>query len=261
MLPRVFLLLIVLSVIACGIRQLYLALWSFPALRPDEMEGAEPALPRDDEELASGAFLHRILTEGFCHEREAWALEQARSVADRLQPDRPPEARLHVEVLWTAEVNAFTAPGRWVYLSRRLMERCMYEDAVAMVVAHEIAHHDLGHLDGASPLVWMARQRLHGPEHEAKADAHGFNLCLAAGYDPWRALHLFDVLEAHALDVGARSAVFGPESAIDAALADAPEWKVELLRWLHARRTGYLPLRERKAALANAYLAAAAECT
>ncbi|HEX8670831.1 MAG TPA: hypothetical protein VF710_03040 [Longimicrobium sp.] len=136
----------------------------------------------------------------------------------------------------------------------------MYEDAVAMMVAHEIAHHDLGHLDSASPLMWMVRRRLHGPEHEAEADAHGFNLCLAAGYDPWRAFHLFDVLEAHALDVGALSAVFGPENAIAAALADAPEWKVELLRWLHARRTGYLPLRERKAALADAYEAATAEC-
>lgn len=257
MLPRVFLVLIVLAVIACGVRQMYLALW-MPALRRDELEGAEPAVPRDDEELESGAFLHRILTEGFCHEREPWALEQARSVAERLQAGRPPEERLHVEVLWTAEVNAFTAPGRWVYLSRRLMERCLYEDAVAMVVAHEIAHHDLGHLDGVSPLLWMARQRLHGPEDEAQADAHGFNLCLAAGYDPWRALHLFDVLEAHALDVGARSAVFGPEKVIDAALADEPEWKIELLRWVHTRRTGYLPLRERKAALAEAYEAAIA---
>jgi predicted Zn-dependent protease len=260
MLPRVVLLLIVLAAIACAVRQMYLALWSLPALRPDEMEGAEPAVPRDDEEVESGAFLHRILTEGFCHEREAWALEQARSVADRLQAERPPEERFRVEILWTAEVTAFTAPGRWVYLSRRLLERCLYEDAVAMVVAHEIAHHDLGHLDGVSPLMWMARQRLRGAEDEAQADAHGFNLCLAAGYDPWRALHLFDVLEAHALDVGARSAVFGPEQAMDAALAGEPEWKVELLRWVHTRRTGYLPLRERKEALARAYRAAA-ECT
>jgi predicted Zn-dependent protease len=258
MLPRVILLLLVLALVACALRQLFRALWSFPALRPDQMEGAEPPAPRDDAERESGAFLHRILTEGYCHEREPWALEQARRVADRLQAGRPEGERFRVEVLWTSEVTAFTGPGRWIYLSRRLMERCLHEDAVAMVVAHEIAHHDMGHLDAGSPLRWMVSHRMHGPEYEMEADAHGLNLCLAAGYDAWRCLHLFDVLEAHALDFGARSAVFGPENAMDAELAGEADWKVELRRWLHERRTGYPPIRERKAALARAYEAAVA---
>lgn len=253
MLSPAGLVLVIVAVILYGLWRLSDELIVLPRMRADELDGAVLQEPTEEEERVPGAFLHRILTDGFVYERDPWAREMAARVADRLQAGRPAEERFVVEVLWAQDFGAFTTPGRWVYLSRRLMERCVHEDAVAMVVAHEIAHHDMGHMDVSSPLAWLAGQKLHGPEWEAQADAHGFNLCLAAGYDPYRCLHLFDVIEEYALDVGDRDIVFGPERVFDREMEGEAAWKVEMLRWLHARRRGYAPLRERKAVLARAY--------
>jgi len=42
--------------------------------------------------------------------------------------------------------DAFTAPGRYIYVTGRLMEYCPGEASLAFTIAHELAHHDLGHL-------------------------------------------------------------------------------------------------------------------
>jgi predicted Zn-dependent protease len=144
------------------------------------------------------------------------------------------------DVLWVREIIAFTLPGRYVYVSRRLLERCASDDPVAFALAHEIAHHELGHshgIDEAATAVprgvpgiragrvalvvaaLLIERRVHGPEKEADADARALEMCIAAGYDGERCIHLFDILE-----------------------ADARIWAWERLR-------GYLPIRERKARL------------
>jgi predicted Zn-dependent protease len=123
-------------------------------------------------------------------------------------------------VVWTDEHTAFTAPGRTIYISRRLLERLADDDATAFVVAHEIAHHQLGHLP--EPLTALRHVPLHAalrilrglvvrPEREREADLVGIQSCVDAGYDPDRCVaalaHLSNVL----YDYGDVDGVLGSE--------------------------------------------------
>ena len=134
----------------------------------------------------------------------------------------------------------------------------------AMVIAHEIAHHDLGHLDGVpgwlrlpseldfvlSGLYRAALMRIHGPEKECQADRYGLDLCLAAGYDGCRCIEVFDVLEKYALDRGYLEAAYGPDDSDDELAADA-SWRTRMRIWLYQRKRGYLPIRDRRQALSE----------
>ena len=71
-----------------------------------------------------GEWLHDHICEAVHFETEAWAIERIQRVQDRLQAGRPESERLIVEIPWLEEVTAFTAPGRYIYFSRRLYERC-----------------------------------------------------------------------------------------------------------------------------------------
>jgi predicted Zn-dependent protease len=157
---------------------------------------------------------------------------------------------------------AFTAPGRYIFFSRRLYERCATDDQVALVVAHEIAHHDLGHINlfagwahkiigfpGATLFAFAfhaLERRLYGPETECDADRHGMDLCLAAGYDGKRALELFDILERHALDLGDYDIVYGPDEESDDELDEDASWMTKAQIWAWQRKRGYLPIRDRR---------------
>ncbi|MBI2438612.1 MAG: M48 family metalloprotease [Lentisphaerae bacterium] len=46
----------------------------------------------------------------------------------------------HFLVMETEEVNAFSAPGGLIFISRGMLRCCRSEDALAAVLAHEIAH-------------------------------------------------------------------------------------------------------------------------
>jgi predicted Zn-dependent protease len=265
--PRVLLLVAVLALVAFALRSM------FRAIADLRLNGVERALDGDEpqvpDELAAAdddagfAWIHERLVDAYAAESEHWALEQVRRIDARLQADVPEAERLETLVLWIPEANAFTMPGRHVYLGRKLMERMPGDEPVALVVAHEMAHHHLGHLDAPAALL----SRLPGPlqaiatdlvasswfmsnaEREAETDAHALNLCLAAGYDGRLCLKAFDVMEEKALDWGDTEAVFGPDAAIEAALADDPEWMVRAREWLLERRRGYPAIRERKARL------------
>jgi predicted Zn-dependent protease len=218
-------------------------------------------------------WLRKELIEEFGPEKEPvpWAQDQVSRIMKRLSAVRPLAApKIEAEVLWVREVTAFTVPGHYVYISRRLIERCASDDPVAFVLAHEIAHHDLGHLHGldaiaaalpreipgfatgrAALLVALAliERHVHGPEHEAAADARGLEMCVAAGYNGHHCLQLLDVLESDALDKGDLDGVFGLEDAIDPAHHGAMAWLTDAREWVHERLRGYLPIRERKARL------------
>ena len=51
----------------------------------------------------------------------------------------------HFLVLDSNEINAFAAPGGLIFITRGLLRCCKNEDAVAAVLAHEIAHVQLRH--------------------------------------------------------------------------------------------------------------------
>ena len=209
-----------------------------------------------------GEWLHTQYHEAVSFETESWAIDRINRVEGRLQATRPEAERLIVEIPWLDEVTAFTAPGRYVYFSRRLYERCATDEEVALVIAHEIAHHDLGHvrlfaswapkitsLPGATLFAFAfhaLERRLYGPETECDADRHGLDLCLAAGYDGGRCLEIFDILEQRALDMGDYDMVYGPDEESDDELDENASWKTKAHIWAWQRGRGYLPIRDRR---------------
>jgi hypothetical protein len=277
--PEVVLLLAILVLVAFALRSMLRAVADLRLAGIERVLDGEELDPDIPETLAGAdrfAWIHQRLVDAYAAEGEGWALDQVRRIDARLQADVPEAERLETLVLWIPEANAFTFPGRYVYLGRKLMERARGDEPLAFIVAHEMAHHHLGHTghtvalldrlpealqDLAADLVasrWFATNA----EREAETDAHALNLCLAVGYDPRRCLKAFDLLEENALDWGDRQAVFGPDAAIEAAVAGDPEWMVRAREWLYERRSGYPALRERKArllaALEEAEAAAAA---
>lgn len=105
-----------------------------------------------------------------------------------------PAAPLVPIVLWSPLYGAWTLPGRYLYITSELQQTLQSDDAVAFVLAHEMAHHDLGHVAAATaepgdearsiltrlrkrlvgyPSIWERKQRLLlgiAPE-QADADA------------------------------------------------------------------------------------------
>jgi len=58
-----------------------------------------------------------------------------------LSSDRPETFRgYHFVIMDTDEINAFSAPGGFVMVSRGLLRCCRNEDALAAVLAHEVGH-------------------------------------------------------------------------------------------------------------------------
>jgi len=215
-----------------------------------------------------GDWLFRELSTHFHLETEAWAVDRAARVTERLTPHRNAGKGgrpLEIVIPWIHPLVAFTAPGRYIFFGRRLYERCPDDETTAFIVAHEMAHHDLGHLDLFPD--WMARfaharggrlavvampaveRRLYGPERECEADEYALDLCLAAGYSSERCLAFFQIMENHALDMGDHRMVFGPDEQSDAELDPDAPWLTKARIWAWQRTYGYLPLRDRRARL------------
>lgn len=215
-----------------------------------------------DTDDSFGDWLHQQITETFCLEKEAWAVDRVRRVSDRLQGGLSPSERYIVEIPWIDIFTAFTAPGRYIYFGRLLYEKCATDEQVAFVIAHEIAHHELRHIDlfagwaqrvvrlPASTLLASAlhtlESRLYGPEKESEADRYALELCLAAGYEGRLCLGVFDVLEQYALDMRDLDSVYGPDADSDDDLDINAPWKTRAQMWLWQRHRGYLPIRDRR---------------
>jgi predicted Zn-dependent protease len=157
-----------------------------------------------------GDWLREMVEREFVVETTGWAPERANRVAAVLQRQVPADRRLEVLVVWLARECAFTAPGRTIYFSRRLLECCADDDAAAFVIAHELAHHELGH-------VGRGWRRLFSFDREAEADRRAVELCLSAGYDLERCLEVMQHISHHAFDHGDVDAVLGEE--------DRPWWR------------------------------------
>ena len=87
--------------------------------------------------LSFGEWLHGQMQEELHFETEPWALDRARRVEHRLQTGRSQAEWLSVEIPWISEVTAFTAPGRYIYVTRHLFEQCATDEEVAFIVSHE----------------------------------------------------------------------------------------------------------------------------
>jgi predicted Zn-dependent protease len=218
------------------------------------------------EGITFGEVVHAHLHRAVVFETDGWAVERVHRISARLQAGRSVFDTLFVEVPWVEAIAAFTLPGRYVYFGRRLLERCPDDETAAFVIGHEIAHHDLGHM--ALFPHWMGRaarrvgglavvvamegieRRLYGPERECDADRHGLELCIAGGYDPRRCLRWFPIFEQVALDFfGDTDMVYGPDLESDEELSPEASFSTKARIWAWQRTRGYLPLRDRHAAL------------
>jgi predicted Zn-dependent protease len=239
---------------------MYVYVWSIRRMfrPPREPDGELPEFPESRDPRTMSEWLHGVLLDAYAYEREGWALERVARVEGRLQANVPADERLKVEVLWIPEVTAFTFPGGYVYLSRRLLERVDADDPVAFVVAHEIAHHALGHmrskerwlkrlaaLPGADVLALAAKEWFHRPEDERAADEYALRLCADAGYDLRACIRLMDVLEMDAMDRGQFTEVCGPEPT-DREIDGVPGLADQVRRWVWEREQGYPSLLARK---------------
>jgi predicted Zn-dependent protease len=215
-----------------------------------------------DPRLEFSEWLHRRLVAEYDGETESWARERVARVASRLNEHRPRQARLAAQILWIAPCTAFTMPGRYIYISRRLLERLPTDDAAAFVIAHEMAHHDCGHFalfagwadrlprgraaGYVASIVRLAEHQAYGPERESEADLQAIKLCVTAGYDGDLALQALSILENDSLDYGDYDGVFGPENLLDPNDSGVGSLSSRLQRWVWQRTRGYLPLRERR---------------
>ncbi|HMI58444.1 MAG TPA: M48 family metalloprotease [Gemmatimonadaceae bacterium] len=215
--------------------------------------------------LSFGTWLHSEIVDECVIESTGWAPERAQRVAARLQSVVPEGQRFIVLVPWMDEVTAFTAPGKYIYLTRRLLERCPDDDSAAFVVAHEIAHHELGHLRmfphwlAALARVrngWMAAvavqkidRTLYGPENESAADHRALDLCLVAGFDGKKCIHTFEILAQYALEMGDIEGTFGLDTESEDVPAGETPWTTKLRTWAWERMRGYPSTEERRAAL------------
>jgi len=208
-------------------------------------------------------WLHAELVHDFAGERQAWALDRVARVQERLNQWRPGREPLDTTILDIDPPLAFTLVGRHVYFSRRLLERMPTDDAVAFVLAHEAAHHDLGHFDlftgwgklvprmestkYVAVLAALCEHHAYGPERENDADAYAVALSMKAGYNGALAVQALAILEMLALDLGDVSAVFGPENLLDPTDPKAASTAYGVQRWVWTHLHGYHPLHERVA--------------
>ncbi len=149
-------------------------------------------------------------------------------VVARIAAQRPPGAvPLRAFIVKEESVNAFTTGTGYLYFNEGLLEALDNEAQLAMVVGHEVAHIDLGHLErrsdsrqtvsvltqvGAEVLgqtlggglaqigqlgVALAGQRAtaySSQSHEVEADKVGLDYAMRAGYDGLQAASAFRVL-------------------------------------------------------------------
>lgn len=112
-------------------------------------------------------------------------------------------------------INAFAAPGNFVFISTGMLNFVESEDELAFVLAHEIAHIELDHglnaikqKQGADLFKDVAGDAMPGldglfdfmengfsADLEGEADRRGAQLAVAAGYDPRAGVDVIERLE------------------------------------------------------------------
>ncbi len=130
----------------------------------------------------------------------------------------------HFTVLDTEEINAFAAPGGWIYVTVGLLRQVTHTSELAGVLGHEVGHvverHGAEELEerlqesvavdildgliaGKSDAIGQAAQLLvgvyglyHSRERELEADGHGVVLSARVGMSPQGLIDFFQVLDA-----------------------------------------------------------------
>ena len=124
----------------------------------------------------------------------------------------------------------------------------------AFVIAHEIAHHELGHIPAVSKVLGG---RLNVIVHflqifvspitrarwENEADMFALNTCIAAGLSGKKCLRTFQVLEKNTLDHHGINAALGGDAFYCSEMSSIERrWRIGL----HLLRYAYYPIRIRR---------------
>jgi predicted Zn-dependent protease len=144
-----------------------------------------------------------------------------RLCSDLTRHVRDKRLAFRVEVVNLPELSAMALPGGFIFVGQSLIEFCQrYEDEVAFVIGHEMAHVIRGHaadrlfeesafkvvsglMRRAGPLATLVKQTgfrmldsAYSQEQEFEADELGSRLAEAAGHHPLAGVRLFERLQA-----------------------------------------------------------------
>jgi len=216
-----------------------------------------------------GDRLHSLLMQAYGIKQRDWAHEAVDRAMVALNAVRNPRPPMVGEVLWMGSPTVFTLPGRYCYISRRFIERCASDAPVAFALAHEIGHHDLGHLRRAER--WAASAVTHVPlklavlaliqlpkwvysrHMELAADAYALELCRKSGFDLQKCLECFDILSQYMLDHRDVDGVYGAdeELELDPKLTANPIHRlyIQARVWMAQHRRTHPSINERRQAL------------
>lgn len=118
-------------------------------------------LPFSAEEPIGKAFADEIFIAEHCHPDANRVETRLQDLANKLAlaQDTPPGMPLKVQLLETDEINAMATFGGRIYIMQGLLESLPHENALAMVLSHEIAH--IAHRDplvalGRAAIMWVA---------------------------------------------------------------------------------------------------------
>lgn len=206
-----------------------------------------------------------ILRELTVVDNNGWTVESVERVGKRLEKSLELHwgyrKKFQISVYWSQLVSGFTVPGKHIFISRRLLERCRTDEMIAFVLAHEMAHHHLGHFKTFEKIdrkylnnhpAWICAAQVRffeklffGPRLECDADLRALEICSAAGYDTEECLMLLKMLEQHFVDLRHLNLAYGLDFTDDTELSlDAPlAVRVRTRIWTHA--VGYLPVQDR----------------
>jgi predicted Zn-dependent protease len=229
--------------------------------------GLNVCMPRKFQHL--GDRLHSLLMQAYGIKQRDWAHEAVDRAMVALNAVRNPRPPMVGEVLWMGSPSVFTLPGRYCYISRRFIERCASDAPVAFALAHEIGHHDLGHLRRAER--WAASAVTHVPlklavlaliqlpkwvysrHMELAADAYALELCRKSGFDLQKCLECFDILSEYMLDHRDVDGVYGAdeELELDPKLTANPIHRlyIQARVWMAQHRRTHPSINERRQAL------------
>ena len=96
--------------------------------------------------------LGRALARNMTHGRICFSPQGVRALRHmtrQLAPDWPPGAEHRVMVAKIGMINAFTTPGGYIIIGRKLIDFARSPDEVAAVLAHEMGHAELEHPEAA----------------------------------------------------------------------------------------------------------------
>jgi Zn-dependent protease with chaperone function len=174
-------------------------------------------------EISVGRETASLVEQYFTVDTDPVAVARVRGIGRRLVgAARDAEYPFEFHVVESPEVNAFALPGGFIYVFRGLLQLSPTDDALAFVLAHEIAHVTRRHaarqfeknlllaaaitgilsgtgaprgVNGAASLAQEIASLSFTRSDEAEADEEGMALFTAAGYNPRAAVDAMELVK------------------------------------------------------------------